>query len=296
MSRRIEDKKTGLILSNDYNRLSVKVSYWIIFTLLIVWSVAALLPVVWAFLSGFKEIDEFYSTTPSFFPKNMDFSRIKAVWNDMRLGGRFVNTVVMFAGVWISEVLIGGVAGYTMSRLKPAGSKYLFMLIMWTMMMPQTVTMVPKFLMYIDVPFFHWNLQNTYVPFWLSAMANAYNIVLFKSFFDTIPLSYIESAKIDGCSNAGIYTKIIMPLSKPIIATITIFVFNGVWNNFLMPYLLIKDTSLYTVALGLYTIRDSWTEPFQMLAAFIVIVPPIIIFLMCSRQILSSNVNVGVKE
>lgn len=114
-------------------------------------------------------------------------------------------------------------------------------------------------------------------------MSDIFNILLFKNFFDKIPNSYIESAKLDGCSNIGIFTKIIVPLSIPIISTVTVFVFNGSWNNFLMPFLLLKDKTLQPVAVRLYALIANWTQPEQMLAAFIVMIPAIIIFAFCSR-------------
>ena len=126
-------------------------------------------------------------------------------------------------------------------------------------------------------------------------MSSIFHILIFKNFFDSIPNSYIESAKLDGCSNVGIFLRIVVPLSKPIISTVTVFVFNFTWNNFIGPFLYLKDINLAPVALRLYTAGSQWTEPEQMLAAFIVMVPSVIVFLFCSRQIMGNNVSVGVK-
>lgn len=296
MSKRIQAKHEGLITAIDYDRLSVKISYWIVFSFLVIAGLIAVIPILWAFMSGFKELDEFFSSNPTFFPRTFSMNKVSKVLEDMKVGRAFVNSMIIFAGCWFGQIFIGGIAGYTISRLKPKGSKLLFRLMLWTMMMPHTLTMVPMFLTWIDFPIFHINFQNTYFPFWIGAMSDIFNILLFKNFFDKIPNSYIESAKLDGCSNIGIFTKIIVPLSIPIISTVTVFVFNGSWNNFLMPFLLLKDKTLQPVAVRLYALITNWTQPEQMLAAFIVMIPAIIIFVFCSRQILGNNMSAGVKE
>lgn len=295
MNKRMESKSTGVITTSDYKRLSVKISYWVMVLFLILCSLIALLPVIWAFLSGFKELNEYYSTNPSLFPDKIDWGKLLDVSSKLKLGRSFTNSMILFFGCWFGEVIVGGIAGYTISRLKPKGSKLLFTLMLWTMMMPHTLTMVPMFMTWTDFPLIHINFQNTWIPLWTGSMASIFNILLFKNFFDGIPNEYIEAAKIDGCTNIGIFARIIVPLSKPIISTITVFVFNSTWNNFMGPFLYLKDPDMATVALRLYTAGTQWTEPEQMLAAFVVMIPSVIVFMICSKQIMGNNMNVGVK-
>ena len=295
MNKQIESKREGLITSSDYKRPSVKVSYWLLVLFLVLCSMIALLPVLWAFLSGFKELSEYYSTNPSLLPDKIDWAKLTNISKQLKLGKSFINSMILFVGCWAGEVIVGGIAGYTISRLKPRGGKFLFMLMLWTMMLPHTLTMVPMFMTWTDFPLLHINFQNTWIPLWTGSMASIFNILLFKNFFDGIPNSYIESAKLDGCSNIGIFARIIVPLSKPIISTITVFVFNGAWNNFMGPFLYLKDTDMAPVALKLYSMSGGWTEPEQMLGSFVVMIPSIIVFIICSRQIMGNNVNVGVK-
>ncbi len=295
MAKKIEYKSEGLLTSFDYKRPSVKFSYWMMIAFLVLCCCIALLPVLWAFLSGFKELSEYYSQTPSLLPESISWKKLWDISIKLRIGPAFINSMILFAGCWVGEIVIGGLAGYTMSRLQPKGSKFLFALMLWTMMMPHTLTMVPMFMTWTDFPLIHINFQNTWIPLWTGSMANIFNILLFKNFFDGIPLSYVESAKLDGCSNLGIFAKIMVPLSKPIISTVTVFVFNSTWNNFMGPFLYLKDADMATVALRLYTTSTDWTEPEQMLAAFIVMIPSVIVFAICSKQIMGNNVSVGVK-
>lgn len=295
MNKRIESKNEGLITSSDYKRTSVKIAYWLLVLFLILCAMLALLPVLWAFFSGFKDLNEYYSVNSSLLPDKIDWSKLVDISRQLKLEKSFLNSMIIFAGCWVGEIMVGGIAGYTISRLKPRGSKLLFAVMLWTMMMPHTLSMVPMFMTWTDFPIIHINFQNTWIPLWWGSMADIFNILLFKNFFDGIPNSYIEAAKIDGCSNIGIFAKIIVPLSKPIISTITVFVFNGAWNNFMGPFLYLKDTNMAPVALKLYSLSSGWTEPEQMLAAFVVMVPSIIVFIFCSRQIMGNNMNVGEK-
>lgn len=295
MSRRMETKREGIITSSDYKKPTVKIFYWSVVVFLVICSMIALLPVVYAFLSGFKEVAEYYSVDASFLPDKIEWRKIARVMDEIKLGKSFINSMAIFALEWFGVVIIGGIAGYVISRLRPKGSKNLFKIMLWTMMLPHTMTMVPMFMTWTDFPFIHVSFMNTLIPFVIPAMSSIMNILLFKNFFDAIPKDYIEAAKLDGCTNLGIFTKIIVPLSVPIIATITVFVFNASWNNFMGPFLYLKDKDMATVALRLYNATTELNEPEQMLASFVVMIPSVIVFIFASKQIMGNGMNVGVK-
>lgn len=296
MNTKLSNKTEGLITAIEYKRKSVAFSYWLMFGIIVVIAVICIFPIIWSFLSGFKEVDEFFSLTPTLFPQTFKIEKIQSVWRDLKLGRAFLNSMIMIIGCLIGNIVIGGLAGYTISRLKPRGSKILFTLMLWTMMMPNTLSLIPQYLTWIDFPVIHVNLKDTYIPFYIASMGSVFNILLFKNFFDKIPISFVESAKLDGCGNVGVFLRIIIPLSKPIVATISIFVFTGCWNDFLMPYLIIKKQSLMPVAVRLYSLMSQWTQPQQMLAAFIVMIPSLVVYMICSKQILGNSMSAGIKE
>lgn len=295
MNKRIASKTEGLITSTDYKRPNVRVAYWLLIAGLVVVSAFALIPLLYAFLAGFKSLEEFYSMTPTILPKSFSWDVITKVFKNLHFVRGFKNTALIFVGTWFCEVIIGGLAGYTISRLRPRGSRLLFKLLMWTMMMPMTTGMVVMFMTWTDFPVLHWNFQNTFVPMWIPSMCNIFNILLFKNFFDDIPDALVEAAKIDGATSIGIFAKVIVPLSVPIISTITVFTWNGVWNNFMAPFLYLKDKSLEPIALALYKTTTGWTEPEQLMAAFVVMIPSVIVFALCSKQILGNSTAAGVK-
>lgn len=297
MNNNIRSKKNGIITSLDYiSSRKTRVIYWCLFAILIINIIVCLFPIIFAFLSGFKNINEFYDTNVTIFPEKIEISKVKEILETLQFGKALFNSLFVFVLVWFGNIIVGGIAGYTMSRLQPKGWKLLFRLMLWTMMMPGTLSMVPMFMTWADVPLIHYSFLNTYVPLVFPSMCNIFNILLFKTFFDGIPSSIIEAAKIDGCSNIKIFLSIVMPLSKPIIATISIFVFNDCWNDFMGPFLYLKDPGLATVALKLYNTTLSMSEPEQLLSAFVVMIPTLIVFCVFSKQIISNNMSAGVKE
>lgn len=297
MNKKMENKKYGIITPMDYSSsLGTRVTYWMMFGFLMLMVVVCLAPVLFAFFSGFKTTEEFYSLNVKLFPDNIDFSKMFEIIKELKLGRAFVVSMILFAITWFGDVVIGGIAGYTISRLKPKGSAMLFKLMLWTMMMPGTLSMVPLFMFWADVPVIHISFLNTFVPFIIGSFGNIFHILMFKNFFDGIPNSFIEAAKIDGASNLGIFFKVIVPLSKPIIMTITIFAFTGSWNNFMSPFLYLKDPQLAPVALKLYNTTVGYPEPTILLAAFLITIPVLIVYFVCSNQILANDMSAGVKE
>ncbi len=295
--KKLKYKTTGLITGLDSRRFSVKLSYVLMIAFMVLVCIIAILPVAWAALSGFKDLDEFYSVENfSFLPKTFDIAKLKYVMEDMTFGISVANSLFLVVVAILLQIVVGGIAGYTISRLKPKGSGFLFNTMLWVMVMPGAIMTVPCFMMWTNFPIIHVNFMNTYVPLLLGHCCGIFNILLFKNFFDGIPNSLIEAAKIDGCTDAGIFFRIVAPLSKPIISTISVFVFNGVWNEFKSSYLYLKNSSLHTVALKLYLLKSQWDEPQQLLAAFIVMIPSLIVFIICARQIMGNSTAAAVKE
>lgn len=293
----LSEKRLGIILYNDYkSKLSTRILYWAMFGFEMLLIVISFLPVCYAFLSGFKEVNEFYAVEVSLFPKEIKLAKVIEVLKDMDFSRASINSLYFFAVQWFGVVIVGGIAGYTLSRLKPKGGKLLFRLMLWTMMMPSTLSMVPLFMTWTDFPIIHVSFLNSYVPYIVGSFGSVFYILMFKNYFDSIPNSFIEAAKIDGCSNIGIFLKIVMPLSQPIIATISIFVFTSSWNDFFGPFLYFKDPKMATVALKLYNMTLNYSEPKKLLAAFIVMIPVLIVFLLFSKRIMANDMAAGVKE
>lgn len=290
------DKKTGLLNFMDLKSPAMKVLYWLFFIFMLAISLICLFPPIWVMLSGLKDIKEFLSVTPTIIPKSFHPEKLTITWKSLDFGRYYLNTLYLALGELAFCIIINGLGGYVLSRLKPKGSTLFFTLILWTMMMPTSMSMVPLFKIFLDFPILHVNITNTYFPMWLMAGANPFFLLVFKSFFDGIPQSYIEAAKLDGCSNMGIFARIIVPLSKPVIMVITIFSINSSWEQFFWPYLVLKKEDLYTVMVKIFTMKDgAYSVDMQIIALIFAIIPPVILFLCFQKHIMSGFTMSGIK-
>ncbi|MDD3766409.1 MAG: carbohydrate ABC transporter permease [Eubacteriales bacterium] len=289
------NKNAGLITSLDYKRTGTKLLYWIMFALCVFILIISLFPLIWALLSSFKTVNEFYQIPPSLFPEKLDFAVAKEVLARINVLQKILNSLIIFLGSWIVTIFFSGLAGYVISKVRPKGAKLLFNLILWSMMMPPSVNMVPLFILFLKMPLTGVNITNTYLPLWIIAAAECFNILLFKTFFDSIPNSYVESAKIDGCSDVGIFFRIIVPLSLPIIATISVFTFNASWNSFLWPMILLTKPEIQPLAVALYRMLVTYSIPEQMLVGMVAILPPLIVFFLFQKVITENSISVGIK-
>lgn len=291
----MKNKETGFIIGIELQSVRVKLLYWCMLIFALVIAAICLLPPVWIMVSAFKDTREFFQVPPTIIPKSFHIEKLALVWSKTNFGSAMVSSVVMVAGDVICSLFFNGICGYALSRLKPKGSKLIMLLVLWTIMLPTSVNTVPLFMTFIDMPVFHWNLIDTYFPMWMMAGANAFYVLLFKSFFDGISMSYLEAARIDGCGDMGIFVRIIVPLSMPILATVAIFTVNGSWGAFFWPYLLLKNQALQTVGVVLYNLKTAVAIDEYMVALIFVLLPPSIIFIIFQKQIMGGVMMGGIK-
>lgn len=287
-----KDNSPTLILPVERKDVGMRIVYWSFLAILLILGVICLFPPIWVFLSAFKNIEEFLTMPPTIIPKSFEPGKIITAWKQADFGRAYFNTICMGAGKVVCSVFFNGLAGYTLSRLKPKGYKLVFALITWTMMMPSSVNMVPLFMTFIDMPLIHVNLTNTYIPFWLMAAASPFYILLFKNFFDSINMSYIEAARMDGCSELGIFFRIILPLSKPIVFSVVLFVMNEIWGDFLWPYLILRDEELYTTGIKLYQMQTAAQLDVYYMAMLFATLPPVILYL-CFQKYMMKGLSLG---
>ncbi len=290
MKKKRRVSRAGIISEIDYKQPSGKALYWILFAVMIVIAFVAMAPPVWVMLSSVKDIKEFYQIPPTLLPHSFDFSKIAEAWQTLDFARYYFNTLVVTVGSIVVRIIFNGLAGYAMSKLKPKGWKIIFGLTLGSMMIPAQVSMIPVYLNVVKL-----NMLNSFLPLILMVGFNAYSAIIFKSFFDGIPSSLMEAAQIDGCSTIGIFFKIIVPLSKPVIATIAIMAFTTAWGDFLMPLLILKDKSLQTIMLAVYTLQGSLPQDQIMVILTFAIIPPAIIFIIFQRNIMQGMTMSGIK-
>lgn len=283
----------GILTNSDMKNPKYKILYAIMIILMVTYCLVSVLPVVWIMLSGFKDVKEMYAVPATFLPKKIELSKLGRVWNELKFYKYYGNTFVMAIGAVVSNIVVSGLAGYVLSRLKPKGTKIMLAVIFWIMLIPGTMNTVPLYMEFKSMPLIGINLLETYWPIWLISAANAFNIILFKNFFDGISNALIEAAWIDGATNMKIFFKIIIPLSTPVFIVVAMFTFNGQIGNFFWPYLLISAKEKTVLGVQLYKMKSStYTMDYQMLALLFSVIPQVIIFAIFQKQIMG-GVNIG---
>ena len=209
------------------SRRSIIISYIILaFATAIV-----LLPFFWMLVSSFKSQRELFAYPPKFFPSVWKWENYRQVLNAGRITffEMFLNSMKVTIPVVVFNIIFSSLAAYAFARIEFPFRKFLFMLFISSMMIPSAVTMIPRFLLFSNL-----KLVDTYAPLILpSAFGTAFSIFLLRQFFMTIPVDLEEAAVIDGCGKLRIWATIMLPLSKPIIATLGVFLFQGSYNDFM---------------------------------------------------------------
>ena len=297
--KRFESKQAGLLSSSDLKTLKGKLIYWFFFAILLVVCIISVIPAIWTVLTAFKDTQEIYSKF-SFFPEEMSWERftgrLSESWVSLQLGDSILNTVIMSLGNWAMTIVVCGFGGYVLSKLKPKGSAVIFVLVVWTMMMPSQMRIVPNYISYLHFPFAYdiggVSLLDTYWPMWLSAAANAFNVVLFKNSFDALSNSYVEAARIDGCGNFGIFFKIMFPLSMPVIIYVSIVTLSGAWSEFFTPLLVLDKNQILPVKI--YKLKSDPTIKMNtyFMGLIFASIPPFLIFALFQRHIMG-GINIG---
>lgn len=278
----------GALTSVDMKQRKYKILYWSMFaTLLFFGFWICIFPVIWVVLSGFKAANEIYNTAGSLFPETIDLGKIADVWTSMKFYRYYLNTFILAGGDVVFTIVVCGFAGFVLSKVKPMGHKVIFAVLFTLTLMPSTGRIVPQYMTFKDFPYLHINMLNSYWPMWLMAATNIFNMILFKNFFDGIPTSLIEAAKIDGASDIKIFFKIVLPMSTPVFWVVGLFTFNTALGSFFWPYLLINDPNLTPLGVQIYRLRTStFSIDYQLLGLLFSMLPQIIIFAIFQKRIM----------
>jgi multiple sugar transport system permease protein len=265
-----------------------KFIYWVVFSAtLIAFTLAFLFPLYWAITGAVKSSPELAQIPPTIVPKEVHPETFGEAWNQLQLGQYFLNTIIVAGGALAVQLAVDIPAAYALSKLRPMLGNAVLGLMLVTLMLPASALLVPTYLTVSDVPLIHLNLLNNPAAIWLPAAANAFNIYVLKRFFDQIPDELIEAARIDGAGPVRTLWKIVLPMSRPIIAVVSILAIVTAWKDFIWPLLVFPDTGKQTLSVMLQ--RVAIDLPLNLLVAGLVLasLPMVAIFLAFQRQILA---------
>lgn len=297
MLKRLKSKSSGILTAADYKKAGFRIVYWIILFVLLVAVLTALIPVLWLFISSFKEPGELTSTPYHLFPKVFNIKKLAEVWNMLNFWQYFLNTIIVVVGAVLCSVVFNGLLAYVFAIVKPKGYKIFYGLVMASYMIPALMSIVPLYQQII-----HFGLINTYIPLWFMFGANAYYLIMFKNYFESLPKALFEAAEMDRCGKFRTFFKVVIPMSRPIIGVVAIFTMTAAWSDFLLPYLVLNDDSMMTVMVKIYNLQSTMGTvqgfgPDKLLMILTIsILPQIVIFALFQKKITGSSAAGAVKE
>ena len=301
MFMRFSDKRGGFLNFADYRQTRHKVGYFGIILILLLFCFIALFPIVFLFASSMKSVNEINSATYTFWPLEWDWGKIPSLWSRFEFGRYYLNTLIYVAGAVVCAVVFNSLLAYGVAVVKPVGYKIINALIFLGYMVPTILNIFPLLQEIRAFGFLDPDHQTylTFLPLWLGFGANAYYYMLFKDYFERLPKSLIEAAKMDGSNQLQIFLRVVLPLSKPIIGIVAIFAMTASYSDFLLPYCVLQSEKFQTIVVGIYNISNI-NPPLQtpdfLLLILLSVIPQIIIFLIFQRQIMNAGASKGSKE
>ena len=250
-------------------------------------------PFVWMLLSSFKTFGEILRSPPTWWPLDPTLDNYSVLLGRLDFPAYFVNSTVVAVATTAGNLLFCAAAGYALAKLRFPGSRLLFAVVLGTIMVPGIVTLVPLFVLVSNL-----GLVNTYAGLVLPFLAQAFGVFLMRQFMLSIPDDLLEAARIDGAGEWRIFWRIVLPLSRPPLATLGILTFLASWNNFLWPLVVATTESRYTlpVALALYSVGQNRARYDLLLAgSVLIVVPVLVVFVLLQRHFVRGIATTGLK-
>lgn len=264
-----------------------------LYTILILYAFVTFLPFAWALSASFKPLAEIISGGLNFIPQQLTLENYRKVFIQEPLFGRWLlNSVVVASIVTALNLLFNSMAGYALARIRFKGNQILFFLLLLVLMIPAQVTLIPTFLILKSLGWLN-SYQGLIVP----NVVNATFIFMMRQFFVNFPKELEEAAALDGLGYLETFFRIVLPLAKPALAAQAIFIFLGAWNNFLMPLVIISDSDMFTLPLGLNTFKGQYISYWNyiMAASMIFTLPALVIYAFFNRYFIQSVTFTGGK-
>jgi multiple sugar transport system permease protein len=248
-------------------------------------------PFFWMITSSVKPQHESLTFPPSILPTHPTLQYFQQLFTELDFGRYLANTVAVVLIGFIG-MLFMAMAGYGFAKFEFRGKKMMFFLVLATMMIPIQVTMIPTYLILSQI-----KLTNTLIGIAIPTLVSGFNIFLFRQFMSTMPVEILEAAKLDGAGEWRTFWRIVIPMSKPILAVQAVLTFIAGWNSFLWPLIIANDQKLYTLSVGLSLLNKqiSVNPSLQMAAASLMVVPILVVFIIFQRFIVQGFALSGLK-
>jgi multiple sugar transport system permease protein len=263
-----------------------------VYILLFVIVLCMLVPYVWMISASLKLNKDVFSFPIQWIPELPRWQNYVDIWNRIPLGLFIFNTAKLAIVVTFLQLLTSSFAAYAFSKLRFKGKNLLFLGYIATIAIPWQAYMVPQFIMMRSL-----GLNNTHLAIICLQAFSAFGVFLMRQFYQGIPDELCEAARIDGLSEYGIWARIMVPLSKPALSTLTIFTFVSTWNDFLGPMIYLTKTPLKTIQIGLRMFISQYSAEYGLImaASVVSIIPVLIVFLGLQKYFVQGIASSGIK-
>lgn len=252
-----------------------------------------LFPLLWLIGTALKsQTENIFGSPPQLLPSQPTFENFVKVWQSLPFGDYLFNSTLVAVVTVLINLLFCALAAYPLARLSFWGRNSIFIAIVTTIMIPFQIVMIPLYILILQL-----GLRNTYLGMIFPSLASAFGIFLLRQAFMNVPKEMEEAARMDGCSELGLWWYVMLPAIRPALVTLAILVFIGSWSDFLWPLIVIQDEKLYTLPLGVANLAGTFSLDWRLVAAgsVISIAPVLILFLFLQRYIVPTETAAGVK-
>jgi multiple sugar transport system permease protein len=291
--RKLSEQKPRRAASGEKMTPGRRVGRIALYTALVVFAIALLMPFAWMVLSSFKSANEVFSVPVKWFPETWVWQNYIDIWTESNMLVWIRNTLFLAVVVTFLQVLTGSFAAYGFARMRFKGRDVLFLLYVGTIAVPWQSYMIPQFILLSN-----FKVSNTLWAIILLQAFGAFGVFLMKQFYETIPEELSEAARIDGLSEYAIWRKIMLPLSIPALASLTLLTFVNTWNDYLGPLIYLRNPDLWTIQLGLKSfVSNLFDTNYALLFAGLTIsvIPIAIIFLLGQKYFVEGIATSGLK-
>lgn len=263
------------------------------YLLLIIAAVGVLLPFFWMLASSLKTSNEVFTIPVKWFPSHFVWRNYIEIWQQSGMGTWWKNTLLLSVVVTLLQLFTGSFAAYGFARMRFPGRDVLFLVYVGTIAVPWQSYMIPQFILFSKL-----HLSNTLWSIILLQAFGAFGVFLMKQYFESVPEELSEAARIDGLSEYGIYRRIMLPLSTPAIASLTLLTFVNTWNDYLGPLIYLRSPNLWTIQLGLQTfVNNLYDQNYALLFTGLTlsVLPIAVIFMLGQRYFVEGIATSGLK-
>ena len=280
--------KIGAVLKGRALSKRVRHLLWAIIwhVILSFFAVVLAMPLVWLISTSLKSGPQTFVMPPKWIPDPVVWQNYPDAFRAVPFHRYFWNTIQIVLFATLGTLITASMAAFAFARLRFPARGFLFNLVLATMMLPGIVTLIPTFIVFRYLGWINTFLP-LIVPSWFGG--GAFNIFLIRQFFMTLPYDLDEAARIDGASNFRIYWNVLLPLSKPAMATVAVFSFIHHWNDFFLPLVYLQDTRKWTMAIGLQGFKDLYSTSWNLMmaASTAMVLPLLILFFIAQRYFVS---------